>query len=112
MRNVLRYFAGWWTGRPSELKPAPRAAVAGALADLAGDAETLADAALEQADEGEYRLATHLADLALEAAPDNETIRDQVATIHQERASVETDLMSRNIFSAAADYARQGRPYR
>lgn len=111
-RSVLRYFGGWWTGRPSELKPAPRTDLASAIADLAGDAETLADRAQTLAEDGEYRLATHLADFALEATPDSETVREQVAAIHEERAGEETDLMSRNIYAAAAEYARQGRPYR
>src|SRR5439155_3732363 len=26
-RNVIRFYGGWWTGRPSELKPAERQAV-------------------------------------------------------------------------------------
>ena len=28
VRNVIRYYGGWWSGRPSELKPAPRAKLA------------------------------------------------------------------------------------
>ena len=38
IRNVIRYYGGWWTGRPSELKPAPRDAVAREVAALAGGA--------------------------------------------------------------------------
>jgi hypothetical protein len=28
VRNVIRDYGGWWSGRPSDLKPAPRAEVA------------------------------------------------------------------------------------
>ena len=34
VRNVIRYYGGWWSGRPSELKPPPRDALAGELARL------------------------------------------------------------------------------
>lgn len=111
-RSVLRYFGGWWTGRPSELKPAPRAQLAAAIADLADGATALLERAEACAAEDEYRLATHLADFALEASPDDENVRERVATLHEARAAVENDLMGRNIFAAAAQYAREGRPYR
>lgn len=111
-RSVIRYVGGWWTGRPSELKPAPRSIRASELAALADGADVLADRSAELAADGRLRLATHLADLALEAAPDDEDVRERVATVHETRSEEEQDLMSRNIFAAAAEYARQGRPYR
>ncbi len=39
VRNVIRYYGGWWSGRPSELKPAPRNALAREMATLAGGAQ-------------------------------------------------------------------------
>jgi glyoxylase-like metal-dependent hydrolase (beta-lactamase superfamily II) len=110
-RNVVRYYGGWWTGRPSELKPAPREALAAEIAELAGDAETLAERALDLADE-EMRLACHLADYALEAAPENGTVQEAVAELYDRRAAGEENLMSGNIYSSAAEYAREGRPFR
>ncbi len=38
VRNIVRYYGGWWNGRPGDLKPAPRAALAQELAALAGGA--------------------------------------------------------------------------
>lgn len=110
-RNVVRYYGGWWSGRPSELKPAPREALAAEIASLAGDAETLAERALALADE-DVRLAGHLADYALEAAPENESVQDAVAEFYERRAGMEDNLMSGNIYSSAAEYAREGRPFR
>ncbi|MDZ7688664.1 MAG: alkyl sulfatase dimerization domain-containing protein [Halobacteriales archaeon] len=112
VRNVIRYYGGWWTGRPSELKPAGRGEVAEEVTALAGDAETLADRATETAESGDTRLACHLADYALEAAPDDEYVQEAVAGVYEKRADEEDDLMSKNIFTSAAGYAREGRTFR
>jgi len=111
VRNVLRYFGGWWSGRPSELKPAPRRAVAGELARLAGGARALVARARAVADTGELRLAGHLADLALEADPADPEVQQAVAAIYEQRAERETSLMARNLFRSAAAYAREGRAF-
>jgi len=111
MRNIIRYFGGWWSGRPSELKPAPRRALAREIAALAGGAGALLDRAQALAAAGELRLAGHLADFALEAAPEDPKIRDGVGALYQQRAAGESSLMAENLFSAAAISARQGRPY-
>lgn len=112
IRNILRYYGGWWTGRPSELKPSPRHTLAEEIAELAGSEEVLVTKAHELAEQGDYRLACHLADFALEAAPNDEFVQKLVAEIYEERASKESDLMSQNIFSSAADYASSGRRFR
>lgn len=111
-RNVVRYYGGWYTGRPCELKPAERDSLASEIADLAGDARTLATRAQNIADEGNYRLACHLADYALEAAPESTEIQNIVASIYDSRSKKESNLMAGNIYSSAADYANQGRPFR
>jgi len=111
VRNVIRYYGGWWTGRPSELKPAPRAAVAGEMAALAGGAPALLARAAALAEAGEGRLACHLADYALEASPGDPQIRSGVAAIYEKRADGETSLMAINLFRSAAAYARDGRPF-
>ena len=112
VRNIVRESAGWWTGRPSELKPAARSAIAEEIASLAGGPRRLAERANELAAVGDFRLASHLADYALEAAPDDKGVRDKVAAFYKRRASSEPSLMATNIFLAAAAYARAGRPFR
>jgi glyoxylase-like metal-dependent hydrolase (beta-lactamase superfamily II) len=106
VRNLLRLHGGWHSGRPSELKPAPRVALARELCALSGGAAAMAARARAIADAGDFRLACHLADWALEAAPDDAAVRDEVAAIYEQRAAGETSLMAVNLFRAAAAAAR------
>ena len=112
VRNVIRFYGGWWNGRPSELKPAPRAALAQEIARLCGGADVLSRRAQELARSGEMRLAGHLADLALECSPQNAEVADAVAAIYETRADAEPGLMAENLFRSAAAYARERRPFR
>jgi alkyl sulfatase BDS1-like metallo-beta-lactamase superfamily hydrolase len=112
VRNVVRYYGGWWTGRPSELKPAPRTRVALEIAALAGGAHRLLERAQALADGGDLRLAAHLADYALEAAPEDASVQQAVSALYERRASAESSLMAINLFNSAAAYAREGRPFR
>ncbi|MCU1353910.1 MAG: beta-lactamase, partial [Acidimicrobiales bacterium] len=41
VRNLWRLYGGWWDGNPARLKPAPDAALAAELADLAGGVAAL-----------------------------------------------------------------------
>jgi alkyl sulfatase BDS1-like metallo-beta-lactamase superfamily hydrolase len=112
IRNVIRYYGGWWTGRPSELKPAPRASVAAEIATLAGGTAKLLERATTLAQAGDFRLACHLADYAMEAAPDDAAVQGAVARIYDARSEKETSLMAINLMNSAAAYAREGRPFR
>ncbi|MBM4265992.1 MAG: MBL fold metallo-hydrolase [Deltaproteobacteria bacterium] len=111
VRNVIRYYGGWWSGRPSELKPAPRAAVAREIASLAGGAVALAERAREIAASGDPALACHLADYALEAKPEDARVGEIVAALYEERSASEPALMTQNLFRSAAAYARSRRPF-
>ncbi len=111
VRNVIRYYGGWFSGRPSELKPATRAAVATEIAEMAGGAEALAERATALAAGGELVVACHLADFALEAAPDDLAVQEAVAGIYDRRAESESSLMAVNLYNSAASYAREGRPF-
>ncbi len=110
IRNIIRFYGGWWSGRPSELKPAPRTPLAREIAALCGGAAILLAHAKALAEAGEMRLAGHLADYALEAAPDDPAVREDVAAIYERRAARETSLMAENLFHAAAATARQASP--
>ena len=111
VRNIIRHYGGWYSGRPSELKPAPRADVAAAVAELAGGAAALAEKATAKAAAGELALACHLADYALEADPADAAVQEAVAAIYDQRAEGETSLMAINLMNSAAAYARDGRPF-
>ena len=102
VRNVWRQFGGWWDGAASRLKPAPDAQLASELAELAGGADVLVGRAVDAADEGDFRLACHLADLAGWAAPADPAIHRRRAEIYEARARAEPSLMSQGIYRAAA----------
>lgn len=111
VRNVIRYFGGWYSGRPSELKPAPRGDVAVAIAAVAGGTGALIDEARRLAAAGDLAIACSFADYALEAAPGDPAVQTGVAELYEQRAEAETSLMAINLFRSAAAYARAGRPY-
>jgi alkyl sulfatase BDS1-like metallo-beta-lactamase superfamily hydrolase len=102
VRNIWRLYGGWWDGDPAHLKPAPAGALATELAGLAGGARLLADRALALADAGELRLAGHLAELAWQAAPDDEAVRTVRAEVYGRRAEAEASTMSQGVFSWTA----------
>jgi alkyl sulfatase BDS1-like metallo-beta-lactamase superfamily hydrolase len=110
IRNIIRFYGGWWSGRPSELKPASRAPLAREIATLCGGAAILLARAEAVAEAGEMRLAGHLADYAVETAPEDAAVREGVAAIYEKRAARETSLMAENLFHAAAATARRASP--
>jgi alkyl sulfatase BDS1-like metallo-beta-lactamase superfamily hydrolase len=99
VRNIWRLYAGWYSGNPAELKPAPFDALALELATLAGGPGRLAQRALELDDS---RLASHLVELALAAAPDDSQVREANERIYGKRADDEASTMSKGIFSWAS----------
>jgi alkyl sulfatase BDS1-like metallo-beta-lactamase superfamily hydrolase len=103
VRNIWRFYGGWYDGNPAHLKPAPEAALAAELAALAGGASRLAERATTLAERGELALACHLAELAAQAAPGDEAIRGVRSAVYAARAAAEHSVMSRGIFRWAAD---------
>ena len=110
VRNVVRCLGGWYSGVPSELKPAPLREQAREIAALAGGAEKLAARAAEHADKGNWRLACHLVDWASEAAPRNADVQRVRVTLYERRAEAETSTMARGIYTEAARSSRAKLP--
>ena len=102
VRGIWRLYGGWWDGAASRLKPAPDAVLGTEIASLAGGADVLIARAKGLAEDGDLRLACHLADFAAWAAPDDPTIHTRRAEIYNKRRDVELSLMSKGIFKAAA----------
>jgi alkyl sulfatase BDS1-like metallo-beta-lactamase superfamily hydrolase len=103
VRTVWRLYGGWYDGNPAHLKPAPDAVLAAELASLAGGAAVLADRAEALAAEGDLRLAGHLAELAVQAAPDDAGAHRVRSAVFAQRAGDELSTMSKGMFSWAAD---------
>jgi alkyl sulfatase BDS1-like metallo-beta-lactamase superfamily hydrolase len=107
VHNIWRLYGGWYDGNPANLKPAPEAALAEELATLAGGAEKLAVRARELANEGDLRLAGHLAELATLAAPELEAAQSARADVFAKRTEDAGSTMARGIFAWAATESRR-----
>jgi alkyl sulfatase BDS1-like metallo-beta-lactamase superfamily hydrolase len=103
IRNIWRLYGGWYDGNPSRLKPAPDDAIAAEVAALAGGADALVDRALALAEAGDLRLASHLAEWAVQADPDNRAAHAARVEVYGRRRREESSLMARGIFRSAAD---------
>jgi alkyl sulfatase BDS1-like metallo-beta-lactamase superfamily hydrolase len=102
VRNIWRLYGGWWDGAASRLKPAPDAVLGREVSALAGGPDVLIARAKGIAEDGDLRLACHLADFAAWAAPDNAAIHERRAQIYKMRRDAESSLMAKGIFMAAA----------
>ncbi|HMA26609.1 MAG: alkyl sulfatase dimerization domain-containing protein [Solirubrobacterales bacterium] len=102
VRNVWRLYGGWYDLDPAGLKPARSSDLAREIASLAGGASELARRARQLASEGEFRLAGHLAEFAIAAAPGDSEVRVARAEVYERRSAAEPSLMAKSIFAAAA----------
>ncbi|NUW38438.1 MBL fold metallo-hydrolase [Nonomuraea sp. SMC257] len=107
VRTIWRLYGGWYDGNPAHLKPAPDAVLAGAVAELAGGAGKVGEAALHALAAGDQRLAGHLAEMAVQAAPDDAGLHRIRAEVFAERARSEASLMARGVFAWAAAESRK-----
>ncbi len=102
VRNLWRLYGGWYDGDPPSLKPARDADVARALAELSGGARRLAERAQDSAGQGDFALACQLVEFAWRAAPEDVGIGSIRSEIYRSRAELESSLMAKGIFGAAA----------
>lgn len=106
VRNIYRCLGGWYDGIASELKPATREEQARTIAELAGGIAPLLARARRATEDGNLRLACHLADWAAEADPDSREVWQLRAEIYEIRTEAEPSTMSRGIFGDAARRSR------
>ena len=106
VRNIWRLYGGWYDGNPAHLKPAEESVLARELAALAGGALKLAERGQALADD-EPRLACHLVELAVQAEPGNRALHEIRAEVYQHRRGLESSLMAKGIFGAAANESLQ-----
>jgi alkyl sulfatase BDS1-like metallo-beta-lactamase superfamily hydrolase len=108
VRNVWRRFGGWYDGEPDNLLPAPRAEQAAEWVALAGGLDRVVARALELADAGNSRLACHLIEHAVLAAPASDQVHRARERVYAARASGEASFMARNLLSHAARSSAAG----
>lgn len=101
VRDVIRCYAGWWSGQPSQMFPARRGEAASDLAKLCGRGAMLGRARALLG-EGQLKRALAIAEIALDA---DRSDRDAIALnaeILEAMAAAERSFIARNFFSAAA----------
>jgi len=109
LRNIWRLYGGWYDGEPDNLLPAPRAAQAREWVALAGGVEAVMRRATELKDAGDLRLACHLIEYAVLAAPDAQEVHALRTDIYRARSKGELSSMSRNILNHAALASEKGK---
>lgn len=109
LRNIWRLYGGWYDGEPDNLLPAPRAEQAREWVALAGGLERVLERAAELQAAGDLRLACHLVEFAVIAAPASQEAHRLRAAIYGARAAGEESSMSRNILNHAALASGKGK---
>jgi alkyl sulfatase BDS1-like metallo-beta-lactamase superfamily hydrolase len=107
VRAIYHLYAGWFDGNPAHLKPARAADLAAELARLAGGANKLADRAAVLAEQGNTRLAAHLAEFASEAAPDDKSVQATRALVLRTCIDREGSLMGKAFLAVHEREAEQ-----
>jgi alkyl sulfatase BDS1-like metallo-beta-lactamase superfamily hydrolase len=105
VRNIWHLYAGWYDGNPSHIKPAAEAELGAEIARLAGGAAALAQRASVLAESGQTRLAAHLIEFAVAAAPGDSALQAMRATIYAACGAAETSLIGKALFAVAQRYA-------
>jgi alkyl sulfatase BDS1-like metallo-beta-lactamase superfamily hydrolase len=102
VQNIWRLYGGWYDGNPANLKPAKESELAEEITRLAGGAPALGFRARELSEAGQHRLACHLAEIAVQAAPNSAAVHKARAKVYAARRDAELSLMSKGIYGAAA----------
>jgi glyoxylase-like metal-dependent hydrolase (beta-lactamase superfamily II) len=106
VRDVLRAYAGWWGGNPSELLPAARGQVARDVVSLAGR-EAILDRVGKLFIGGEARRALHLAVLLRQADPEDGEAWQTEAELCEALAIAERSTIVRSFYLSCARGARE-----
>ncbi|KXF57204.1 MBL fold metallo-hydrolase [Rhodococcus sp. SC4] len=102
VRNLWRLYGGWYDGNPANLKPAQRNELAREITELSGGSHSLAQRAGELAARGDLRLAAHLAQIAVDAAPDDHPAHRTRVEVFRALEKASTSTMAKGIYSWAA----------
>ena len=101
VRDVIRRYAGWWSGQPSQMFPAKRSDVASEILALCGRDQMLTRARVLK-DGGQLKQALAIAEMALDANASDADAMALNAEILDAMAAAERSFIARNFFVAAA----------
>jgi alkyl sulfatase BDS1-like metallo-beta-lactamase superfamily hydrolase len=101
VRDVIRRYAGWWSGEPSQLLPVRRRDHAGDIIELCGRDALLAKARALK-DSGKLGRALAIAEIANDAAPEEREAALLNAEILEAMAATERSFIVRNLFMGTA----------
>ena len=106
VRDVMRRYAGWWSGEPSQMFPAKRSEVATEILALCGRDQMLASAR-DLKDAAELKPALALAEMALDA--NSGGCRCDLGQRRNPRCAggLERSFIARNFFAGAARQLRE-----
>ena len=105
VRDVIRRYAGWWSGEPSQMFPARRKERGEDIVALCGRNAILARAR-ELKDAPQLKRALALAEIALNANPADIDAINLNAEILDAMAAAERSFIARNFFAGAARQLR------
>lgn len=101
VRDVIRRYAGWWSGEPSQMFPATRKDRADDILALCGRGAML-DRARNLRTEGHLQRALALAEQVVNAKPDDKEAIALNAEILDALAAAERSFIARNFYTGAA----------
>ncbi len=115
VRNIWRFYGGWYDGNPARLKPARDNHLAEEIVLLSGGVEPVMTRALTLADteppvvggvNEDLRLACQLIEWAFTYAEQrgevSDALREAMKDIYRKRLAVETSLMAKSIYGEAS----------
>jgi glyoxylase-like metal-dependent hydrolase (beta-lactamase superfamily II) len=105
VRNLLHQWGGWWNGNSADLLPAPWAKQAREIATLAGGVAPIVERGRILLEQGEVVLASHLAEWATQAAPNDKDAQAFKRDVYAKRIEQTSSLMAQGIFRAAMNDA-------
>ena len=106
VRNIWRLYGGWWDGDPSPPEAGTSRHVRGRSRRARRAASTRSPSArlalAEAGDDESLRLAGQLAQIAVDAEPDNKAAHAARAEVFDRRVAAEASTMSKGVFSWTA----------
>jgi alkyl sulfatase BDS1-like metallo-beta-lactamase superfamily hydrolase len=102
VRNLCRCFGGWYSGVPSELKPAPRQKLAAEVLALAGGMGKLLSRAADHLANGDAHMAAHFVDWAVDADGASKEAHALRAQVYKHLLETSISTMSKGIYGATA----------